>query len=409
MKENKEIRVVELFAGVGGFRVGLEKSSNRFKTIWANQWEPSKKTQHAFDCYVSHFGHSENHVNQDIATVKYKVPPHDLLVGGFPCQDYSVAQTGAKGIEGKKGVLWWEIRDIVEKQKPSYILLENVDRLIKSPSKQRGRDFGIILRCLYDLGYAVEWRVINAAEYGEAQRRRRIFIFAYKNTTDLFKKLADSMSTKNDGLLDFILKEGFYAPIFPLKETLDIKKITSCNIDDFAFENLEYVSNSFSANLYNTGVMINGNIYSAELKPVETDAITLRQIRHTEEVDKMYFLNGSTEKWEYLKGAKKIDRIKPNGEPYVFSEGSMCFPDNLDKPARTMLTSESSVNRSSHVIEDAVTGKLRLLTPIECERLNGFDDNWTNTGMPHKFRYFTMGNALVVPIVTKIGNRILEI
>lgn len=403
MGEKKEIKVVELFAGVGGFRVGLERSSDRFRTIWANQWEPSKSTQHAFDCYVSHFGVSKNHVNQDIAIAKKDVPSHDVLVGGFPCQDYSVAQSGAKGIEGKKGVLWWEIRDIIEAQKPSYILLENVDRLIKSPAKQRGRDFAIILRCLYDLGYAVEWRVINAAEYGHAQRRRRIFIFAYKNTTTLFRELSDKISKDDDGFIQWILRDGFYAKAFPLQNELNAKKRTIAELGEIMYTTLEEVSNNFHALFYNTGVMCNGRVYTEELKPIEMKAITLREIRHTEAVDKKYFLNGSTEKWEYLKGAKKINRIRPNGEPYVFSEGGMCFPDDLDKPSRTMLTSESSVNRSSHVIEDAVTGKYRLLTPIECERLNGFSDDWTNTGMPQKFRYFTMGNALVVPVIERIG------
>lgn len=409
MKNNK-IKFVELFAGVGGFRVGLEKSSDQFENIWANQWEPGKKTQHAYDCYIKHFGESQNHINEDIALVKSKVPTHDLLVGGFPCQDYSVAQSGAKGIAGKKGVLWWEIRDIVENQRPNYILLENVDRLIKSPSSQRGRDFGIMLRCLYDLGYAVEWRIINAAEYGYSQRRRRIFIFAYKNTTKLFSKLADNFSKNGDESLPKWLKQdGFYANPFPVKDEENKKKQSNICINELSYDDLETVSSSFKGNFYSGGVMINGHIYTEELSPIEIKPISLRQVRHTGVVDKVYFLNGSTEKWEYLKGAKRIDRVKPNGEPYVFSEGGMSFPDDVDKPARTMLTSESSVNRSSHVIEDAVTGNLRVLTPVECERLNGFSDDWTNTGMPHKFRYFTMGNALVVPIVTKIGTRILEI
>ena len=409
MKNNEEIRVVELFAGVGGFRVGLERASDRFKTNWANQWEPSKKAQHAYDCYVSHFGKSPNHVNQDIAIAKKDVPPHDLLVGGFPCQDYSVAQSGAKGIEGKKGVLWWEIRDIIEEHHPSYVLLENVDRLIKSPASQRGRDFGIILRCFHELGYAVEWRVINAAEYGFPQRRRRIFIFAYRNTTELFKTFAKKSCQSNYSTEDWIRKDGFYASAFPLMDETRSKKPTEADISEFAYEDLQAVSDKFQAALYNTGAMVNGMIYSVELKPVEVAPVTLREIRHTEEVDQKYFLNGSTEKWTYLKGAKKIDRIRPNGEPYTFAEGGMCFPDDLDKPGRTMLTSESSVNRSSHVIEDAVTSKLRLLTPVECERLNGFPDDWTNTEMPHKFRYFTMGNALVVPVLERIGRRLLEI
>lgn len=406
-----EIKVVELFAGVGGFRVGLERSSARFQTIWANQWEPGKKMQYAYDCYVAHFG-KENHINEDIALVKDSVPPHDLLVGGFPCQDYSVAHTGARGIEGKKGVLWWEIRDIVEKRKPPFILLENVDRLIKSPANQRGRDFGIMLRCFHDLGYGVEWRVINAADYGQAQKRRRIFIFAYQNNTRQYERLAKAYRNKKDASTlfhEWITQGGFFPSAFPVWEDENLKKKTLVTLDQEYYENLEVVSQGFQAPFYNSGVMIHGVVYSEELQPVTEPPIPLIDIRHTESVEERYFLNGSTERWERLKGAKKIPRIKPNGEPYLFSEGSMCFPDDLNKPGRTMLTSESTVNRSTHVIQDAGTGRLRVLTPIECERLNGFDDNWTDTGMTHRFRYFTMGNALVTPLVTRIGNRILEI
>lgn len=407
MKKNDKIKVVELFAGVGGFRVGLEKSSTNFEVVWANQWEPNKKQQHAFDCYVAHFGESKNHVNENISEVKNDVPKHDMLVGGFPCQDYSVAQTGAKGIEGKKGVLWWEIRDIIENKKPKYVLLENVDRLIKSPAQQRGRDFGIILRCFDDLGYAVEWRVINAADYGNHQKRRRIFIFAYKKTTKLYKKLAKSAKMEQ-GLLKWMIKEGFYASAFPLQNEENPKKRTIIDIRT-SYKSLKDVSEQFKSEFYNSGVMIDGIVYSEEFRPETQPIKTLREIRQVGDIDQRYFLNGSTEKWLYLKGPKKINRLKPNGDPYVYSEGGMSFPDDLDKPSRTMLTSEASLNRSTHVIEDEKTGMLRLLTPVECEMLNGFSPNWTNTGMPHKFRYFTMGNALVVPIITRIGNRVMEI
>jgi len=186
------------------------------------------------------------------------------------------------------------------------------------------------------------------------------------------------------------------------------EKLSKNLINQMSFADLPELSESFSAPFYNSGIMIDGNVISKEVLPLEAKATTLGEIRHTEAVDEKYFLNGSLEKWQYLKGAKRIERVRPNGEPYCFSEGAISFPDHLDKPARTMLTSESSINRSTHVIEDAITGNLRLLTPIECERLNGFDDDWTNTGMPEKFRYFTMGNALVVPIVERIGMRLLE-
>ena len=121
-------------------------------------------------------------------------------------------------------------------------------------------------------------------------------------------------------------------------------------------------------------------------------------------MDKKYFLsNDKIEKFKYLKGNKRIPRKKPNGEIYMYVEGTMSFPDKLDSPARTMLTSEGSLNRTTHVIEDFKSKKLRLLTPKECERINGFPDNWTNTGMTEKKRYFMMGNALVVGIIRKIG------
>ncbi len=404
------IRVVELFAGIGGFRYGLEQSSPRYKTIWANQWEPGKVKQFAFDCYVAHFGDSPNHVNEDIAKVTYKVPEHDLLVGGFPCQDYSVARTGAKGIEGKKGVLWWEINAIIDFQKPKYVLLENVDRLVKSPGSQRGRDLGIILRCLYDLGYSVEWRIINAADYGNAQRRRRTFIFAFRKDLSIHKELETIYEKKAErGLFEWVTSKGFFAPSFPVVIQHHNYKKSIKTITPSIYPDLASISSKFKAAFYNSGVMINGNIYSEELCPFESNAKTLKSVRLTTPVDQHYFLDGDLKKWQYLKGPKRINRIRPNGEPYVFSEGGMCFPDNLDLPSRTMLTSESSVNRSTHVIKDHVTGKLRLLTPIECEKLDGFPDDWTNTGMPEKFRYFVLGNALVVPLITCMGNRLLNI
>ena len=221
------INVCELFAGVGGFRVGLEKSSQEYNFVWANQWEPSRKLQHAYNCYVNHFG-TENHVNIDIAEInKNEIPAHDLLVGGFPCQDYSVARTGAKGIEGKKGVLWWQITEILKAKKPRFVLLENVDRLLKSPASQRGRDFGVMLACFHELGYSVEWRVINAADYGFAQRRRRVFIFAFRNDTTYAKNI------NRDNLKSMIHKDGFFIKKFPITqdESTDVSRVEGGQID----------------------------------------------------------------------------------------------------------------------------------------------------------------------------------
>ena len=401
-----EKTVVELFAGVGGFRVGLNDINgfdengkaieNRdWKFVWADQWEPETKIQHAYDCYVTRFGGECS--NEDIAKVdKSNIPNHSLLVGGFPCQDYSVARSLSqeKGIEGKKGVLFWEIAKVLKAKKTPFILLENVDRLLKSPSTQRGRDFGIMLRTLNDLGYNVEWRVVNAADYGAAQRRRRVFIFGWKQKLNYNKQL------KKVSPLDYIHNNGLFAKSFPI--TIN-EKDTIKEIDILNFEDTVEMTQRFKAPFKNAGVMINGKIYTIETNPIVEKPITLGKIREDRKELEKYILNEQMkDKFDYLRGPKKVERTRPDGEKYFYSEGSMSPYDSLDLPGRTMLTSEGSVNRSTHIIPDKETGKLRLITPIEAERLQSFPDNWTNTGMPERRRYFMMGNALVTKLINRM-------
>ena len=394
--------ICELFAGVGGFRLGFERLEADWETTWFSQWEPGARTQWAHDCYVQHFGDSadlnnEFHTGEDISTMdKQAIPDHTLLVGGFPCQDYSVAHTlsSSHGIEGKKGVLWWQIRDTIIAKKPPFCIFENVDRLLKSPAKQRGRDFGVILACLAKEGYSVEWRVVNAAQYGAAQRRRRTFIFAYRNDTIYGQKMADMSA-------DMIIKNGgLMAKAFPIQ---NIGQITETVIGGDIVD----VSDNFAFAFETAGYMCKGRIYTAKVTEQEEEPITLGKILQTTVDDKFYITNEKMPKWTYLKGAKKIPRKSADGHEYTFSEGPIAFPDPWDRPGRTMLTSESTINRSTHVVSDPGTGRLRLLTPVEAERLQGFDDEWTNTGMPDRMRYFCMGNALVVPMITRMG-RVLD-
>lgn len=394
--------VCELFAGVGGFRLGLDRLNSSWETVWFSQWEPGKKVQWAHECYVSHFGDSpdlngEYHTGEDIGVVKKEsIPDHNLLVGGFPCQDYSVAHTlaTAHGIEGKKGVLWWQIRDVLIAKKPPFCIFENVDRLLKSPAKQRGRDFGVILACLSELGYSAEWRVVNAATYGAAQRRRRTFIFAYKNDT----KYGEEMISEK--VEDIIGKKGLMAKAFPISE---IGTINHTTLSD----DIVKVSDSFEFAFYEAGYMRKGEVFTCEVQEIEESPVLLGDILEKGVDDKYFITTDKMSKWSYLKGAKKIPRVAANGHEYVFSEGPVAFPDPWDRPGRTMLTSEGTLNRSTHVVSDPRTGKLRLLTPIETERLQGFDDNWTKVSgdkeMPDRMRYFCMGNALVVPVITRMG------
>ncbi len=404
-----EKRVVELFAGVGGFRVGFNQvkkfnkagqaiEQSNWDFVWANQWEPGTSIQHAFNVYQQRFGVSKNHVNEDIFKInKSLIPDHEVLVGGFPCQDYSVARSlsGEKGIEGKKGVLWWEIYKTLKAKNPPFVLLENVDRLLKSPSKKRGRDFGVMLACFNELDYNVEWRVINAADYGYPQRRRRVFIFASKKNLK-FSKIYLKQSK------EVLLKDGFFAKIF--KVSSDYKYQA-----DYHFLSTELVdiSDNFSATFYNSGTMINGLINTYELIPIKSKPKTLADIFDDESKKDNYLIKANLETWKYLKGGKKIERTSKEGFKYIYSEGPIAFPDPLDKPSRTMLTSESSLNRSSHIIFDEKIKSYRTLTPIEAERLNGFPDNWTES-LSDKRRFFMMGNALVTGLVNQMAKELFK-
>lgn len=409
-----EKTVVELFAGVGGFRIGLNDiksfdnkgiavENGPFTFVWANQWEPSTKMQHAFECYNMRFNcTSSENSNIDISLVDKKtIPEHNLLCGGFPCHDYSVAHSLSKekGIEGKKGVLWWQIRDILIAKKTPFVFLENVDRLVKSPAKQRGRDFGIMLKCFDELGYAVEWRIINAADYGFPQRRRRTYIFAYKKNTQFYKKISKLKVN------DVFLSGGIFAITFKIQQIeLNIK---CSNLNNY--KDLVEFSDKYKLCFENTGFMINGTVYTTKTDPILIAPITLGQIVEKDVDDHYYLTVAQKANFDYLRGSKKVERIAPNGSKYLYSEGAMSPIDNLELPGRTMLTSEGSINRSTHIIEDPKTKKIRILTPVECERLNQFPDNWTNSGMPEKRRYFMMGNALVCGIIKDLGKEIEKI
>jgi DNA (cytosine-5)-methyltransferase 1 len=409
--------VVELFAGVGGFRVGLNNISKLdkkgraiekgpFKFVWANQWEPATKVQDAFNCYAKRFG-DDGSSNLDIGLVKKnEIPDHTLLCGGFPCQDYSVARSLSKekGIEGKKGVLWWQINDILIAKQPAFVLLENVDRLLKSPSKQRGRDFGIILRCFNDAGYGVQWRVINAADYGHPQRRRRTFIFAFRKDTKYYKAFSATPNKEEDIVV--ITKEMMFSNKFACEKAGDVRTTL---INKEKFETLIEVSNKFAFAFENAGYMLNGEIVTAKVQPKFSGKCkTLGDCLESLTIPE-YCYKVNVNKFKYLKGAKHISRTAKNGHEYIYSEGPIPFPDRLDWPSRTMLTSEGTTNRSTHFIQDPTSGEYRILTPIECERLDEFPDGWTDTGMSAKRRYFIAGNALVCGLIHSMGLTIEKI
>ena len=394
--------VAELFAGVGGFRIGLARAG--WKTTFSNQWEPSTKVQHASEVYAAQFG-EEGHTNIDIAKIKALPKNIDLLVGGFPCQDYSVAKTlnSSKGLKGKKGVLWWEILRLVNGQKPKFIFLENVDRLLKSPSNQRGRDFAVMLKTLGDEGYTIEWRVVNAAEYGFPQRRIRVFIVATKQ------------KGKNKNSPDSIIaKSGILAKSLPIESLVDnLKEIDlSMEADEIS---AKFNKGKEKSPFLNAGVFIDGIAYTvkSQAKLASSPVVLGDVLQPDSEVPDEYWVKESRIKeWKYLKGAKSIERThKGSGVTYNYAEGKMAFPDLLSNPSRTILTGEggSTPSRFKHIIQ--TKNGYRRLTPIELERLNGFPDNWSQLNsagkmVPDGKRAFFMGNALVIGLIEKVGREL---
>jgi DNA (cytosine-5)-methyltransferase 1 len=427
--------VVELFAGVGGFRLGLEQAG--WRTIWANQWEPSTKAQHAFDCYVRSFlgeplevdpelreyrsQDGDVAVNENIEVVldqidtdrRDPIPDHDLLVGGFPCQDYSVAKTlgHAHGIEGKKGVLWWQIYRILEEKRPRVVLLENVDRLLKSPATQRGRDFAIILACLSDLGYLVEWRVVNAAEYGFPQRRRRVFVVAHH--------VGHTAEPRWEGALPWLYRRGALAQGLPIHDESrsDVVRLDGTDLPSLELRGhpaqitQEFGWTNAATPFLNGGVMWNREVWTRQVATrFRGRRRTLGEVLEpTDRVPSEFFIpQEQVRTWEYLKGAKREERQAANGHSYFYAEGAVAFPEPLDQPSRTVLTGEggASPSRFKHVVRTE-DGRLRRLTPVELERLNGFPDGWTE-GMPDGRRAFMMGNALVVGLIARVGKALSE-
>ena len=446
----------ELFAGVGGFHLALDRAG--FDVVWSNQWEPATKAQHAHACYQRHVeaGDFQLHgreargfaprgsdlglrthtaSNDDIAKVldRYEaeigasknkrpvfqtVPDVDLLVGGFPCQDYSVAKTlrQAHGIVGKKGVLWWEIHRLLRLklstgQPIKYVFLENVDRLIKSPAGQRGRDFAVMLASLAEMGYEVEWRVVNAADYGFPQKRRRVFIVG----TYIGKG-----PRRQDSPYEQMLRTGAIARALRadprLHDSLDWDPI------HLGFD-LKAVSDTFNVPskpkvFGNTGVVrlgtrgVGASVYTLDVVPAQaTQLMTLASVLEDDaDVPPQFFVDeAELEQWKGLKGAKSIRRIsKATGLEYTYDEGSIPFPDPTNRPSRTILTGEGgrAPSRFKHLIQTK-SGRFRRLTPRELEKLNGFPPDWT-AGMSDGQRAFMMGNALVVGLVERIADELIR-
>jgi DNA (cytosine-5)-methyltransferase 1 len=313
---DKIIKVAEGFCGIGGFRLGLEKANPAFRTVWANN-----NNKYACQIYRKNFGKKEL-VEGDITKIKAKdIPDFDLFAGGFPCQPFSLAGE-REGFSDERGTLFFEIARILESKRPKTVLLENVRGLL---SAQNGFCFYAILNRLDELGYNVEWKVLNTKNW-LPQNRERVFIVGH-------------------------LIEGYTPQIFPFSlygeednsEGEIVGTLTGGGHSGGLHSNMTAIANT-----------IRGG--RGSLDSHSWDVVLLDNL-----------------------GGNIKQRVKRNGDAWTLG-GS-----------KTAILSEQEATR---------------LTEIDCERLQGFPDNWT-LGVSATQRYKLLGNAVSVPVITYIGGLLL--
>lgn len=348
----KPLTYFSMFSGIGGFELGIERANNRIKLQEANPSLPQDSSDngspmghgrgarttcigyseidpHAIKTYEEHF----NHVNYGDATKinARELPSFDLLVGGFPCQAFSIAGKRG-GFEDTRGTLFFDVARILAEKRPRYLVLENVKGLL---SHDNGKTFTTILGVLADLGYFVEWQVLNSKDFGVPQNRERVFIVGHLGVEPRSK-------------------------VFPI---VNANRTTTKGHEsqDTKVEIAQTIRSRYS----------NGSGSHVQLTETRTEE------------------------------AKRIRReSQKNGKDWSPRRGKVLKP-RPDSIANTITGSQS---KESFVLGDS---KIRRLTPIECERLQGFPDNWT-IGSDTQ-RYKQCGNAITVNVAAAVVAKLLEV
>ncbi len=361
MNETNKLKAIELFAGIGGFRLGM-KAAN-IDTIWAN--DISKL---CYQVYQSNFG-SDSIVLEDINQINLsEIPEHDILTAGFPCQPFS--QAGKKmGIRDRvRGTLFERIVEVIQAKKPKYFLLENVKRII---TMEEGSHFRIILNALASLDYFIEWRIINPINFGIPQNRDRIFIFGTwiesTKKTPTLEKLSVFL-TDND------------VDNLPGNESSEIEKYMQPIIN-------------FKSKNYHWGIAYKNKIYSQSL-PLMSDIKPRKKLKDIlqdeSEINPQFDFTSDTQ--ERIKNSKTVNRYC-NGVEILYNQGGgarlgyTIFGING-------VTSTLTASTSRHYERYKVGNKFRRLTNIEYARLMGFPDNWCRVAKIYH-QYVLYGNSVV--------------
>lgn len=364
------MKFIDLFAGIGGFRYGLENATPNFKgNKKRGKKKPNGKTQLGFDCvysnefdkyasqiYKKHYGECDT---RDIRDVKAEeIPTHDLLTAGFPCQAFSIAGKRG-GFADTRGTLFFEIARIAEQKRTPYLLLENVKGIL---SHDKGNTFGRILQVLDELGYDCQWQVLNSKNFGVPQNRERVFIIGH-------------------------LRGGSRPKVFPLrgngsKDSVPTLRATYYKGYQTRGPMLKYVG----------GIEGKRKKWLEDGKDNSRNFSQGQRVYSTEGIGSTIAgnaggLGGKT-------GLYAIPVLTPD-RPKKRQHGRRFKKDG--DPAFTL------TGQDKHGVYDGM--KIRRLTPTECERLQGFPDGWTE-GVSDTQRYKCLGNAVTTNVITAIGERL---
>lgn len=353
-----EIRAVELFCGIGGFRIACD--SLGIHTIWAND-----NSSKACSVYRDNFG-KEALAEGDIEKEISNVPEHDLLTAGFPCQPFSSAGQ-KKGIKDPRGTLFINIIEVLKSRKPKYFVLENVKRLL---SMKKGSQFAAILNELAKLDYFIEWRLLNAVHFGLPQNRQRVFITGIRK--DLIQKIPTiKLATTSD--LD-CLSEYQMDSLMHTDDWNDIEK----RGNKFSFWGVAYKNKYFAANL---------SMFS--------DAIEMKPLKSLleEKSDPRYDFTEST--IERIERSEYVNRFY-EGVQILYNQGGgarMGYTVFGIEGIAPTLTATQSRHYERYKIDD----RFRRLTNVEYARLQGFQDMHCKSISPYD-QYALYGNAVPPPM-----------
>ncbi|WP_071191116.1 DNA (cytosine-5-)-methyltransferase [Trichormus sp. NMC-1] len=368
------LTAIELFAGIGGFRLGLENAN--IETVWANDIN-----ELCCKVYKSNFG-KDAIVLGDINEISISdIPNHNILTAGFPCQPFSSAGKKLGVRDRVRGTLFERIVEIIDAKKPKYFFLENVKRLL---TMENGYHFRVILNALSELDYLIEWRIISPISFGIPQNRDRILIFGTKlNSTDINYHLLENTSV-------FLTKD----------DLIDLE-----NIEILIEKELSPITANKGKN-YHWGIAYKNKMFTQNLSPL-SDIKPRKKLKHILQdeaiVDTQFDFTNDT--LERIKQSKSVNRYCQGVEILYNQEGGSRLGYTIF--GINGIASTLTASTSRHYERYKIGEKFRRLTNVEYARLMGFPDDWCREAKIYN-QYALFGNAIVPACVEWVCKRIGE-